>query len=177
MCRESFQPVRPFPVRTVGDLCQGRLVEVFGEDLAMCSHSRGETKREIAIAGTHIGDSTARCKTKLFHDLNRPLPRIPLGSRGKSIGRRHLRKLPVKLLRSEETGRNIAGAVDHIQVGRTVHVIELGDRARIGLAVAELGPENALLRGEALHFGRFVIEGDTDNLEPLLLVFPVELLE
>jgi hypothetical protein len=114
---------------------------------------------------------------KLFHDLNRPLPRITLNARGKSVGGCHLREVPVELLGTGNARRNAAGAIDHIQVRRAVHVVEFGDRALIALAVADLGPEDALLRDEALYLARFVIEGDAENLEPPLLVFPIELLE
>jgi len=88
-----------------------------------------------------------------------------------------LREVSVKQLRAGEACRNVAVAIDHVQVGRAIHVIEFGDRARIGLAVADLRPGDAFLADEALNLGRFVVEGDADDREPALLVLPVEFFE
>src|SRR5262249_6303152 len=124
-----------FLLRAVGDLFQRGFVEILGEDLATSSNARGQAKREISIAGAYISDSVARPDAKPLHDLNRPLPRVTLDPGWKIIRRCHLGELPVEQRGAKKTGRDVAGAIDDVQVWRTIHVIELRDFARVGLAV------------------------------------------
>ena len=125
----------------------------------------------------HIRHDAAFTDPEALGDLHRPLPRVALRARRERAGSCSLEELLIELRRAGKADRDLAGAIDDEQNGRSLCVIEFCDLAFVRLSVADLRPKDAPLRNHALGGVLVFVERNADQAKAAILVFPIELFE